>query len=79
MEYLRQTINSDSLASVFNLPASLRNREVDVIILPANGNKAKPQKYQSAKGCLGKYANPSLISQEQGVWAKAVEEQHADS
>jgi len=35
MEYYRQTINSDELSGVFNLPPLLRNKKVDVIVLPA--------------------------------------------
>ena len=35
MEYYRQTINSDELNGIFNLPPLLRNKKVDVIVLPA--------------------------------------------
>ncbi|MCL1820195.1 MAG: hypothetical protein FWG36_06025 [Oscillospiraceae bacterium] len=34
MEYLRQTIGSAELSGIFNLPQALRNKKVEVIILP---------------------------------------------
>lgn len=44
MEYLRQTVGSDKLSDVFDLPAALRNRKVQVIILPAEDNVAEVPK-----------------------------------
>jgi len=42
MEYLRQTVNSSELNNIFNnLPPSLRNRQLEVIILPAENNEAE--------------------------------------
>ena len=35
MEYLRQTVESAKLGDIFDLPAALRNKKVEVIILPA--------------------------------------------
>jgi len=49
MEYLRQTIGSDKLSGIFDLPPALRDKKVEVIILPAEENvseKPKPQKRQ---------------------------------
>ena len=34
MDYLRQTVNSDKLNGIFDLPLSLHNRIVEVTILP---------------------------------------------
>ena len=34
MEYLRQTIGSAELSGILNLPPSLRNRRVEIIVLP---------------------------------------------
>ena len=47
MEYLRQTIASAELSGIFDLPQALRNKKVEVIILPAEDDlpeKPKPQK-----------------------------------
>jgi hypothetical protein len=39
MECLRQTINSDKLIDIFDLPHSLRNKRVDVIVLPLENSE----------------------------------------
>jgi hypothetical protein len=41
MEYLRQTIDSTKLYGIFDLPAALRDKSVEVIILPAETNVVK--------------------------------------
>jgi len=35
VEYLRQTIGSAELSGIFDLPPTLRNKKVEVIVLPA--------------------------------------------
>ena len=71
MEYLRQTIDSAKLTSVFDLPLALRNKRVEVIIFPVDINQARENISESgsAYGCLKKYANPALLTQEEGAWA----------
>jgi len=45
MEYLRETISSSELSGIFEIPLSLRNKKVQVIILPAEDTEqTKPQK-----------------------------------
>ena len=78
MEYLRQTVDSNKLNGVFNLPQSLRNRVVEVIILPAEDERAFTQKRGSAFGSLNKYANPELMMLEKGAWEQAIIEKYAD-
>ncbi|MCL2080755.1 MAG: hypothetical protein FWH16_01500 [Oscillospiraceae bacterium] len=77
MSYVYKTIESDKLSSVFDLPLSLLGKKVEVIIRPL------PEKLTaergSAFGCLKKYADPSLIHEEDGVWERAVAEKYADS
>ena len=49
MEFFRQTIASAELSGIFEIPPSLRNRKVQVIILPAEETTAeqpKPKKRQ---------------------------------
>ena len=43
MDYLRRTIGSSELAGVFDLPLALRDRRVEVIILPADTVDSKKQ------------------------------------
>jgi len=44
MEYLRQTIGSAKLCDVFDLPLALRDKVVEVIILPADDNISETPK-----------------------------------
>jgi hypothetical protein len=76
MDYLRQTIDSEKLVNLFELPVSLRGRKVDVIVLPANEPDIPKAKRGSSFGCLRKYADPSLINQEFGVWARVAREKY---
>lgn len=78
MDYIRQTVDSDKLSGVFDLPMSLRHKRVDVIILPAESEVRKPDKTGSAFGCLCEYANPNLIPYEKGAWERAAAEKHAN-
>ena len=79
MEYIHQLMDSDKLASLFNLPASLKSRMVEVIILPVLERQKPNVKKGSAFGCLRRYANPMLISKEDGAWEQAVIDKYANS
>ena len=49
MEYVRQTIGSAALSGIIELPPALRNKQVEVIILPAEDiaqEQSKPPKRQ---------------------------------
>jgi len=54
MDYLRQTVKSSVLDGIFSLPLALRDRQVEVIILPADANvPEKPKqklKFDFVKG-----------------------------
>jgi len=65
---------------------------VDAVVLPENSQLIitildesiiapiqEEKKRGSAYGCLHKYANPALISEEEGAWKRAVEAKHANS
>ena len=55
VETVREVVNSNTLTSIFNIPATLRNRNVEVIIkLAADEKKAKKLRV-SLKGCLKRY------------------------
>ena len=51
MEYISKTMGSAELSGTFEIPPSLRNRRVQVIILPAESNVADEQ--EPAKRPLG--------------------------
>ncbi|MCL2197908.1 MAG: hypothetical protein FWB80_03190 [Defluviitaleaceae bacterium] len=52
MEYVRQTLGSDMLSGLFNLPQSLRNKKVEVIILPAQNETSESPNYEVKLGFL---------------------------
>ena len=51
MEYIRQTIGSDKLIGIFDVPQTLRNRKVEVIILPAENDDGKTKGKACRIGC----------------------------
>ena len=57
MEYIRQTISSNKLIGIFNIPLALRDKEVDVIIVPAGNDVGEKSNY---KCNLGYWDGPEL-------------------
>jgi hypothetical protein len=49
MEYVRQTIGSSALEGIIEIPPMLRDRKVQVIILPAE-NEAEESKHEEMRG-----------------------------
>jgi hypothetical protein len=78
MDYLRQTVDSEKLDGLFDLPNALRGRKVEVIIIPAFETSIREPKRGSAFGCLQKYANTSFIDKERGAWERAAIEKYAN-
>lgn len=79
MEALRTTIAAERLATVIDLPESLRHQELEVIVLPQTEEKKskKPAgERKSMMGCLKEYANPDLWEQEEGAWERAAAENY---
>ena len=50
MNYLRRTLISSKLAGIFDLPLALRDRRVEVIILPAEDSDVEPAKQKLRLG-----------------------------
>ena len=46
MEYISKTMSSAELSGIFEIPPTLRNRRVQVIILPVEDNVPEEQKRQ---------------------------------
>ena len=81
MEAIRTTLNSARLAPIIDLPVALRNREVDVIVLPKSEepkNRPPDPERTSMMGCLSEYANPALRELEKGVWERAAVEKYLE-
>jgi len=81
MEFVRQIIDS-SLLDKIALPQSLKNKKVEIIILPINEEKKDTEQERtidSFVGILAKYKNPELIPIEKDAWAEAMVEKHGNS
>jgi hypothetical protein len=78
MEYVRKTVNSDAFAGIFDLPASIQGKTVEVIIKPApdKSGTAGHQQEKSAFGYLNKYADLSKIQQEKEAWGRRAAKKH---
>jgi len=84
MEAIRTTLNSAQLAAIIDLPLTLRDREVEVVIRPSQAPPI-PKKTDddessigSFMGCLSEYANPDLREQEKGAWERAAVEKYLE-
>jgi len=81
MEAIRLTMNSTRLMPVMDLPQSLHDREVDVIVLPSSvETKSRPldPERKSMMGALSQYANPALRELEEGAWEQAAVEKYLE-
>lgn len=77
MEAIRRIQTVENGEVHFPLPKQFWGQEVEIIVLaaPANANETPADK-KSLRGCLRRYANPDLITQEQEVWPAAASEKH---
>lgn len=56
MQAFREVIDAQRLGKVVNLPSELRNRKVEIIVLPAEGKKKKGKKLsQNWANALSEY------------------------
>lgn len=74
MDFVRKVVNSTDLINIIDLPNSLINRKVEILIIPIDENKKKSGKKKSLAGFLSKYANSDLIGKEDDVWLKEAKE-----
>ena len=52
MDYLHQTIDSVKLAGIINLPLALRDKQVEVIIIPAGNTSMELSKQKRNLGFI---------------------------
>ena len=84
MEAIRMTMNSTRLATIIDLPIALRDREVEIIVKPAQSASDTKQpdadkpKVKSIKGILKEYANPALRELEKSAWERAAVEKYLE-
>lgn len=74
MEFVRKVVNGSDLVNVIDIPNSLINRKVEILILPVDEKQKKIKKKKSIAGFLAKYANPNLIEKEENIWLEEAKE-----
>lgn len=74
MDFVRQVVNGTDLINVIEMPTSLINRKVEILVLPFEENKKKSKKKKSLAGFLSKYANKELIETENNAWFEEAKE-----
>ena len=75
MSFYRQIIDSEKLSSFLTLPSALRDRRVEIIVLPLQYEPDAPTR-NSSFGALQQYANPSLREEEKTAWEISVRERY---
>jgi len=81
MEAVRLTLNSSRLMPIINLPKTLHDCEVEIIIMAKSVDVKErlldPER-KSMMGCLSQYADSSLIEQEKDAWEQAATEKYLE-
>ncbi|QGU00419.1 hypothetical protein SYNTR_1825 [Candidatus Syntrophocurvum alkaliphilum] len=78
MKIVRKVANSDVLASIIDIPDELKNKKVEIIILPYENIEnadIKKQHSKKVRGVLGSYKNEKLQSKEKGAFMNAMVEE----
>lgn len=74
MEFVRKVVNGTDLINIVEMPNSLINKKVEILIFPIEENKTKNKKRKSLAGFLAEYANPKLIGKEENAWLEEAKE-----
>ena len=73
MNFVRKVANSDILAIIIEIPESVKNKKVEILILPYEAVVEEQKKVQRPKGYLRgilmKYKNTDLKARENDAWA----------
>lgn len=74
MDFVRKVVDGIDLKEIIEMPNSLVNQKVEVLIFPVDNEKKKGKKKKSLSGFLAKYANSDLIEREENVWFEEAKE-----
>ena len=74
MEFVRKIVNSEDLKNIIEIPSSLINKKVELLIIPIEETSKKNKKKKSLSGVLSKYADLKLIEKEENIWYKEAKE-----
>ena len=80
MDFVRIIKDSNDLEKIIEIPKGLKNRKVEVIILPYS-DKEDLSKVgtKNVRGALSKYKDQALLSKESDAWSEAVAKKHENS
>ena len=67
MDFVRKVVNGTDLKDIIEMPNSLINKKVEILIFPIEEVKKNNRKKKSLSGFLSKYANPALIEKEENI------------
>lgn len=82
MNFVRKVADSNILAGVVDIPESLRNKTVEILIFPYENVKTEEhivRKTERVRGLLKKYQNKNLQKLESEAWAQAVADNNENS
>lgn len=75
MEFVRKVIDATEIQDIIDIPKSLVNKKVEILIFPLDNNKKKNSiKKKSLAGSLSQYANTNLIEKEENIWYEEAHE-----
>ena len=79
MRFVRKIANSDVLAHVIDIPKELKDKLVEIIVLPYEYVDDQNDASKNARGMLEKYKKEKCQDKENEAWANAVGEKYTDS
>ena len=82
LSFVRKVTNSNELANIINIPDELKNKQVEIIVLPYENMEkydSKKRTGKSMRGVLADYQNEKLQVEEKGAWSKAAVNKHENS
>lgn len=74
MEFVRKVVDGTDLKNIIEIPNSLIDKKVEILIFPIEEKKKENKKKKSIAGFLSKYANPDLIEKEENIWIEEARE-----
>ncbi len=74
MEFVRKIVNGEDLKDIIEIPTSLINKRVEIIIIPLEENNKTNKKKKSLSGILSKYADTTLMEKEEKIWYEEAQE-----
>lgn len=74
MEFVRKIVDGVDLKDVVEIPDSLINRKVEILVFPVDEKTKNKKKKKSLSGFLSKYADKNLIEKEENIWYNKAKE-----